>query len=93
MSKERKRTSGASGASARKAAHGETSVEQDKGRAPKLPHERDESASHMASPPRKSMKRAHDDVVRGARDTDRGPVADATYQKLKKVAASPAASY
>jgi hypothetical protein len=51
---------------------------------PKLPHERDESADEMAGPPRKRIKQAHDDLRRGLTDTDRGPVSDATYRKLKR---------
>ena len=52
--------------------------------AAKLPHERDESTDAMAGAPRKRIRQAHDDVERGMVDTDRGPVTDQTYQKLKK---------
>lgn len=68
--------------------HGETR--------PKLPHERDESTedqkdgeratdSAAASQGREKMRRAHDDVARGRQDTDRGPVTDATYHKVRKL--------
>lgn len=82
MPKKRTPTTGAVRAPAKR--QGETSAAQSEGPVPKLPHERDESASHTASPPRKRIKSAHDDVARGAVDTDRGPVTDATYQKQKK---------
>ena len=57
---------------------------------PKLPHERDESvpdagtANPAAAPNAELMRRAHDDVASGKQDTDRGPVADATYHELRK---------
>jgi len=38
----------------------------------------------MASAPHKRIKQAHDDLERGLADTDRGPVTDETYRKLKK---------
>ena len=52
--------------------------------APRLPHEHDESSDSQQSPPRPKMKQAHDDVERGLVDTDRGPPADATYERQKK---------
>jgi hypothetical protein len=66
------------------AERGVTAVSHDTKRAPKLPHERDESTDAMASAPRKRIKQAHDDLERGLVDTDRGPVIDATYRKLKQ---------
>jgi hypothetical protein len=63
---------------------GVSSVSHDAGRAPKLPHERDESTDDMASGPRKRIQQAHEDLTRGLKDTDRGPVMDETYRKLKK---------
>lgn len=57
---------------------------------PKLPHERDESvpdaatANPAAAPDKELMRRAHDDLASGKQDTDRGPVADATYHELRK---------
>jgi hypothetical protein len=46
--------------------------------APRLPHERDESDDSQASPQRKKMKQAHDDLASGQVDTDlrREPGAD-----------------
>jgi hypothetical protein len=51
-----------------------------------MPHERDESAdSQPAEEP--SAKRmgavAHDDMERGLVDTDKGPVLDETYDKVR----------
>ena len=41
------------------------------------PDERDQSADQQATPPRKAMKQAHDDVQSGQQDTDcRNRVAD-----------------
>ena len=51
--------------------------------APRLPHERDESADSQRSEPRPEMRRAHDDVVAGRVDTDRGTPLDEAYQKQK----------
>ena len=54
-------------------------------RAPRMPHERDESAdSQRADEPSADRMGdiAHDDVARGLVDTDKGPVLDKTYDKL-----------
>ena len=57
-------------------------------RVPRMPHERDESAdgqrSGEASGPRIGQA-AHDDVERGLVDTDKGPVLDQAYAKVKKI--------
>lgn len=50
----------------------------------KLPHEQDESVGMTDGIPSAPMQQAHRDVLRGLRDTDRGPVVDATYDKLKR---------
>lgn len=50
----------------------------------KLPHERDESISETGKKPSKRIQQAHQDVSRGLQDTDRGPVADRAYKKLKQ---------
>ena len=58
---------------------------QDK--APRLPHERDESADSQAAvdTANKRLGRiAQADLERGLVDTDKGPVMDATYDKVKK---------
>jgi hypothetical protein len=53
--------------------------------APRLPHERDESSdSHADGVPRPVMRKAHDDVVKGRVDTDRGPQMNETYQRQKE---------
>jgi hypothetical protein len=68
----------------RRSERGVTSVSDEARRAPKLPHERDESTDDTANGPRKRIRQAHDDLSRGAKDTDRGPVLDETYRRLKK---------
>jgi len=67
-----------------KSAGGKTeSVSINQKPAPKLPHERDETGD-TAAQPNERMEKAHDDVARGVQDTDRGPVTDDTYHKLRK---------
>ena len=51
--------------------------------APRLPHERDESSDSQASEPRPEMRQAHDDIVSGRVDTDRGTPLNEAYQKQK----------
>jgi hypothetical protein len=61
-------------------------------RAPRMPHERDESAdSQVASEPSQPrMARAgQEDIERGLVDTDKGPVFDETYEKLREDAPDP----
>lgn len=56
---------------------------------PKMPHERDESVgSHSTAgienqESRDTLRQAHEDVASGKKDTDRGPVTDATYRKQR----------
>ena len=50
----------------------------------KMPHERDESAGNAADAPRGEGKKAYEDAKRGMPDTDRAPVTDATYHKLRR---------
>ena len=50
-------------------------------RMPREPHERDESAASQQSPPRELMRQAAEDVEQGRRDTSRGEVTDATYER------------
>jgi hypothetical protein len=61
-------------------------------RVPRMPHERDESADAQAasepSQPRVAQA-AREDVERGVVDTDKGPVLDQTYDKLREDAADP----
>lgn len=56
-------------------------------RAPRMPHERDESAdSQQSSEPsaRSVGKQAHKDLARGLVDTDKGPVLEETYDRLRE---------
>ena len=59
-------------------------------RKPRMPHERDESADSQAREQSPEAKRigeiAHDDVKEGLKDTDKGPVLDATYHRIRKEA-------
>lgn len=54
--------------------------------APRLPHERDESAHSTGAEPRPVIEQASDDLARGLVDTDRGAVADAVYRRQKTAA-------
>jgi hypothetical protein len=61
-------------------------------RAPRMPHERDESADSQAAsePPGQRMARAaQEDIERGVVDTDKGPVLDETYEKLREDSSDP----
>lgn len=49
-----------------------------------LPHERDESVNMTDNEPDPDMQQAYRDLKRGLQDTDRGKVADETYQKQKQ---------
>jgi len=51
--------------------------------APRLPHERDESADSQHRSPEPVLRQAHDDIVAGRVDTDRGPPLNEAYQKQK----------
>ncbi|RYF16780.1 MAG: hypothetical protein EOO30_09745 [Comamonadaceae bacterium] len=67
---------------------GNTVTAQGENQAPKarMPHERDESAdsqSAEAADMRRIGQIAHDDVVEGQPDTDKGPVLDAAYERQK----------
>jgi hypothetical protein len=54
-------------------------------REPRLPHERDESTdSQHTGQPRDLIRQAASDLKAGRADTDRAPVADSTYQRLKR---------
>jgi len=58
-------------------------------RVAKLPHERDETTGAQSTGGETGegnaelMQKAHDDLESGKQDTDRGPVADATYRRLR----------
>lgn len=67
---------------------GDTETAQGENQAPKarMPHEHDESADSQAaesSSARRIGEIAHDDVVQGQPDTDKGPVLDAAYERQK----------
>ena len=53
------------------------------GDAPRLPHERDESADQAPAEVDAAVAQAGRDVARGLVDTDRGPAMDAVYRQLK----------
>jgi len=60
--------------------------------APRLPHEHDESADNQAAsePSAQRMgQAAREDIERGVVDTDRGPVLDEVYQKVREGASDP----
>jgi hypothetical protein len=61
-----------------------STARDDGGPAPPLPHETDQALGSAGRTPRRSMKQAHDDLARGLRDTDKAPVMDATYRRLKQ---------
>lgn len=61
-------------------------------RAPRMPHERDESAdSQVASEPSgpRMAQVAREDIERGVVDTDTGPVLDQVYEKVREDASDP----
>jgi hypothetical protein len=67
---------------------GNTVMQQGETQVPKarMPHERDESADSQG-PGEASARRigqiAHDDVMEGQPDTEKGPVLDAAYERQK----------
>ena len=61
-------------------------------RAPRMPHEHDESADSQTGGEASAQqigKIAHDDVESGQVDTDKGPVLDRTYDKVREGAQDP----
>jgi hypothetical protein len=67
---------------------GNTVMSQGENQAPKarMPHERDESADSQAadaSSTRHIGQIAHDDVMEGQPDTEKGPALDAAYERQK----------
>jgi hypothetical protein len=61
-------------------------------KAPRMPHERDESAdSQAAQEPsgERVGRQAREDVERGLVDTDQGPVLDQAYDKVREDADDP----
>ncbi|MBG9389283.1 hypothetical protein [Caenimonas aquaedulcis] len=60
-------------------------------RSPKMPHERDESAGTQDGTQARDEPSAarvggaaHEDIERGQVDTDKGPVLDRTYDKVRE---------
>ena len=51
---------------------------------PKLPHERDESASHQGTEPRGRIEQARQDVESGQADTGKRPAMDEAYEQQKQ---------
>lgn len=65
----------------------DTRVERAGESAPRLPHEHDQSADSQvdrAPAHQERADKAHDDVERGAVDTDKGPVLDQVYDKVRE---------
>ena len=60
---------------------GETTSIMSGERAPKLPHEIDESCSSQGSGPREVIEQARKDAEAGLEDDDLGPPMDATYHR------------
>lgn len=61
-------------------------------RSPRAPHERDESADSQAAAEPSGARIgtiAHGDMASGRVDTDKGPVLDATYDKVREGASQP----
>jgi hypothetical protein len=76
-----------------KPAPGETRVARNDGdqekSEPKLPHERDQSASAQvdgAPVDDARGRKAHDDIERGVVDTDKGPVLEQIDERMKRSA-------
>ena len=63
----------------------DTAPKSDHERMPRLPHEHDESADSQQpeATAHDIGKRAFDDLQAGRVDTDRGPVADRVYRKVR----------
>jgi hypothetical protein len=60
---------------------GQTTAQVDGESAPRLPHERDESADSQVQPPTAVGRQAHSDAASGRVDTDRGAPMDELYQR------------
>ena len=48
-----------------------------------MPHERDETVGMTGGQPSERIRKGHDDVERGVRDTTRSPEAGRAYEKQK----------
>lgn len=67
-----------------KAIHTGQPVGRKVSRPEKLPHERDESVGVTDGVQSAHVQQAARDLRRGLQDTDRGPVMDRTYKRLKQ---------
>ena len=59
---------------------------------PRMPHERDESADSQAAQEPSGQRvgrQAQEDVERGLVDTDKGPVLDQAYEKMREGTGDP----
>jgi hypothetical protein len=63
---------------------GRTQATLGKQAAPRLPHEHDESSDSQVSGARRVIRQAHEDVVSGKVDTDRGTPAGEAYERQKE---------
>lgn len=66
---------------------GQTTAGQDGKSAPRLPHERDQSADSQSpddAQPTEVGQQAHEDVERGLVDTDRGPELERLSKRLSR---------
>jgi len=62
---------------------GRTTVSIAGRQAPPLPHEADESTADRGQQSDARVEQAHADVKRGLVDTDKGPVMQGTYERLR----------
>jgi hypothetical protein len=65
---------------------------EEQARSLRTPHERDESSDSQAASEPSSTRIgtiAHGDMASGRVDTDKGPVLDATYDKVRRGASQP----
>lgn len=62
--------------------HGETRPRQEGKPVPRLPHERDESASSQTGPDHEVIRQAARDLEAGLVDTDKGPPLRETHDRL-----------
>ena len=68
---------------------GQTTTQE---RAPRMPHERDESSGSQAADEPSAQRigeAGRQDIERGSVDTDKGPVLDQTYDRVREGASDP----
>lgn len=69
--------------------HGETHANIAGEPVPRLPHERDESASSQQGPDHEVIQQAAEDLRNGLEDTDRGPVLEELHGRIFRRSAPP----